>query len=76
MSTVTYSHNDIAAGDAAATAPRRGFWSRIFEGIARAQQRRAEREIVRFLATHGGLLTDDMERELMRRVTGNGSRPL
>ena len=36
------------------------------------QQRRAEREIARFLATRGPL-TDEVEREIMRRLSG--SRP-
>ena len=35
-----------------------------------AQQRRAEREIARYLANRGGLLTDDMEREITQRLGG------
>ena len=42
-----------------------GFLTALIE----SQQRRADREIARFIASHGGLLTDDMEREIMRRLT-------
>jgi hypothetical protein len=76
MSTLTYTHRDMAPAGQAEAAPRRGFWSRVFDAISRAQERRAEREIARFLANHGGLLTDDMERELMQRLTGQGKRTL
>jgi hypothetical protein len=41
-----------------------------------SQQRRADREIARFLASHGGLLTDEVEREIMRRVTRSDRRAL
>jgi len=76
MSTLTYTHRDMAPAGQVEAAPRRGFWSRVFDAISQTQQRRAEREIARFLANHGGLLTDDMERELMQRLTGQGKRPL
>jgi len=36
----------------------------------RSRQRRAEREIAAYLSRHGGLLTDDMEREIMLRLEG------
>jgi hypothetical protein len=42
----------------------------MFDALVETQQRRAEREIARYLATHGGLLTDDAEREIMRRLAG------
>ena len=74
MSTLTYSQTDAAEAEAAA--PRRGFLHRLYEGIILAQERRAEREIARYLAMHGGLLTDDMEREMMQRLTGQRKRPL
>jgi hypothetical protein len=76
MSTLTYTHRDMAPAGQTEAVPRRGFWSRVFDAISRAQERRAEREIARFLANHGGLLTDDMERELMQRLSGQGKRPL
>jgi hypothetical protein len=74
MSTLTYSQTGVAEAEAAS--PRRGFWHRVYEGIVKAQERRAEREIARYLESHGGLLTDDMERQLMERLTGRVRRPL
>ena len=76
MSTLTYTHRDMAPAEQVEAAPRRGFWRRVYDRIVEAQQRRAEREIARYLASHGGLLTDSMERELMQRLTGQGKRPL
>ena len=43
--------------------------ARVYNFIIQSQQRRAEREIAHFLATRGPL-TDDVERELMRRLSG------
>ena len=74
MSTLTYSRTGVA--EAEAVSPRRGFWHRVYEGIVKAQERRAEREIARYLESHGGLLTDDMERQVMERLTGRARRPL
>ena len=78
MSTLTYANRDTATVAAPAhDAPaRKPIWRRMFDALVETQQRRAEREIARYLATHGGLLTDDMEREMMRRLTGSGRRPL
>ena len=39
-----------------------------------SQQRRAEREIAAYLASHGGLFTDDTEREIMQRLSGSAKR--
>jgi hypothetical protein len=80
MSTLTYSHDSIVASAAEAAAPsqnqgeRKSIWRRIFDGMVASQQRRAEREIARYLSSHGGLFTDDMEREIMRRMSGNTKR--
>jgi hypothetical protein len=43
---------------------------RIFAGIDRWEQRRAEREAARFIADHGGRFTDDIERRLFERLAG------
>ncbi len=51
-------------------AERPGFWHRVFERMVAAQQRRAEREIAAYLGSRGGLLTDDMEREISERLSG------
>ncbi len=73
MSTLTYSHGHVPANEHAGTAEatgRPGFWRRVFDRMVAAQQRRAEREIALFLRSHGGLLTDDMEREINGRLSG------
>jgi hypothetical protein len=74
MSTLTYTDRDIASL-AAEQRPlvRKSIWRRLGHAFVQAQQRRAEREIARYLASHGGLMTDDMEREIMRRLTGGRS---
>ena len=76
MSTLTYTHGTAATVErgTADTTPRRSFWRRVYEAMIASQQRRAEREIAAYLSTHGGLFTDDMEREMMRRLSGNSRR--
>ena len=49
--------------------PRKSLWRRFSTWLIESQQRRADREIARFIASHGGLFTDDMERQMMRRLT-------
>jgi len=72
MSTLTYTENDYAAARStgARAAAHRGLWQRAYDAIMRSQQRRAEREIAAYLSCHGGLLTDEMEREIMQRLEG------
>ena len=48
---------------------RKPLWRRVFDTLIESQQRRADREMARFIASHGGLFTDDMERQMMRRLT-------
>jgi len=75
MSTLTYASRDIAAVAPAPERPaRKSIWRRVANSFVEAQQRRAAREIARYLASHGGLMTDGMERELMRRLAGSGGR--
>jgi hypothetical protein len=71
MRSLTYTDSGYAArgagtGRVKPTAP----WRRAYAAIMRSQQRRAEREIAAYLGSHGGLLTDDMEREIMHRLQG------
>lgn len=74
MSTLTYTNRDMAAAEAADAKPaRKPFLSRFLDAIVASQQRRAEREIARFLANRGPL-TDEVEREIMRRLSG--AKPL
>src|ERR1700674_3628010 len=72
MSTLTYSHDSVAtpAAEAAGKGQRRPFWRRAVDAVIASQQRRAEREIATYLASHGGLFTDDTEREIMQRLSG------
>ena len=72
MSTLTYSHDAATApaAEAIERGERRPFWRRVYDGIVAAQQRRAEREIAAYLASHGGVFTDDTEREIMQRLSG------
>jgi len=46
---------------------KRGLFLRIFDAIEQANMRRTEREIVCYLGTTGGKLTDEVEREIERR---------
>ena len=48
----------------------RSLWRRGLDAILTGQQRRADREIARFLATRGRI-TDDIEREIERRFLFN-----
>ena len=70
MSTLTYTDSTFApaAPEAEKTATK-SLWRRVFDTLIESQQRRADREIARFIASHGGLFTDDMERQVMRRLT-------
>jgi hypothetical protein len=74
MSTTTYTPHYAGTGTAAATSPRKSFWRRAFDRLVETQQRRADREIARFLESHGGLLTDDTERQIMEHLSRR-SRP-
>lgn len=74
MSTLTYTARDAASAAAVdATPARKPLLARLYDTIVASQQRRAEREIGRYLANRGPL-TDEIEREIMRRLSG--SRPL
>jgi hypothetical protein len=71
MSTLTYANPGYAAPHGKdEAAKRKSFWRRLYEALQNSQQRRAEIEIARYLRGHGGLLTDDMEREIMDRLSG------
>lgn len=48
-----------------------GFWRRLSDAVWNYRQRRAEREIGRFIQSRGGHLTDALERDLMRHVTSS-----
>jgi hypothetical protein len=74
MSTLTYAgHDAVAAETTAAKSPRTSLFARLYDTMVMSQQERAEREIGRYLANRGPL-TDEIEREIMRRLSG--ARPL
>lgn len=56
-----------AASPRPAFSPLRQFIASIADAISAANQRRAHREIGRFVARNGGLLTDDVERQIGNR---------
>lgn len=66
MSTTTVSAHFAPAE---AIAPRKSIWRRFIDRLIETQQLRADREIARFLESHGGLLTDDMERQIMASLS-------
>lgn len=57
------------AGDAA----KPGLLRRFYESFMRARQRQADRAIARYFEQSNRVLTDETEREMMRRLmSGNG----
>jgi hypothetical protein len=65
---MAYAPSAIAARDLAQIRkPRRNWLLRVIDAIERANMRRAEREIERFLGGSGAKLTDESEREIERR---------
>lgn len=56
------------------TAPKRGLLMRLFDAMAAARMRQAEREVARYLAETGGKFTDESEREIERRFLATPSR--
>ena len=73
MSTLAFRATHDATAD---TSRRSGFWRRLYEGFMASRQRRADLEIARYIERHGGVLTDDMERQIMRRLAGVGRGPV
>lgn len=53
--------------DADSARPRAGFFARVLAAMIEARERAAEREIERYIANHGGVLTDSIERDLSRQ---------
>jgi hypothetical protein len=72
MSTLTTTTGVLvpSAREVKSTVTRKPFWRLIFEAMITSRQRQADREIAAYVAGHGGPLTDEMEREIMRRVIG------
>ena len=53
----------------------RGILRRIVAASERSDQRRVEREAERFIAKHGGRLTDDLERQLTEHFKSRSFLP-
>jgi hypothetical protein len=74
MSTLTTTSSDaLFPASTEAKPARKPFLRSVYEAIVASRERRAEREIAAYIERHGGLLTDDMEREIMRHLNGHGS---
>ena len=74
----TAHHKDFAryvgtsrAHDATHLPERTGLWRGLLTAIRNHRQRRAEREVARFIQSRGGHLTDELERDLMRHMTAS-----
>jgi hypothetical protein len=52
-------------------AMKTGIWQRFLMAVGNARQSRTDRQIARFIQDRGGYLTDEIERELMRRMTAS-----
>jgi hypothetical protein len=48
---------------------------RVVDAIGASRQRQAERDIARVVAARGGRITDDLEREMTRRLTASDWSP-
>jgi hypothetical protein len=71
MSTLTTTTHDVLIpADTTAKPARKSVWRWLYEAIAASRERRAEREIAAYIERHGGRLTDDLEREMMRHLNG------
>ncbi len=57
---------------ATSAAPRKGLLARLYDAIMDGRQRRAQRDIDRYVATHGRRMTDSLEREINARLLGDG----
>jgi hypothetical protein len=65
----------LTAPESASACASPGILARIFAAIDRSRQRRAEQEAGRFIANHGGRLTDDIERQIGEQFIGRGFPP-
>jgi hypothetical protein len=60
---------DLAAAPSVITTRKpvkAGFFKRFYAAMIASRQRTAEREIERYIAARGGVITDQIERELSR----------
>ncbi len=72
---VHFPRTRVPASPVTPARPRGGIFQRIFAAIERSRQRRIEREAGRFIAKHGGRITDDVERQMNGYFSGGGFPP-
>lgn len=70
MSSIAVHTQGTAAAVGSAEASK-SFWHKVYDRMVHGQQARAEKAVAAYLASHGGLLTDDMEREIMAKFSAN-----
>jgi hypothetical protein len=58
-------------GQAAGDAAKPGLLRRLYDSFVAARQKSADDELNRYFARHGRLLTDEIERDMMRRTISN-----
>jgi hypothetical protein len=68
-------HTRVPASASTPACSRGGIFKRIFAAVERSRQRRIEQEAGRFIAKHGGRITDDVERQLNGHFSGGGFPP-
>jgi hypothetical protein len=68
-------HTRVPASANTPACSRGGIFKRIFAAVERSRQRRIEQEAGRFIAKHGGRITDDVERQLNGHFSGGGFPP-
>jgi hypothetical protein len=72
MSTLIYPNSTVAAPSAPLHLPKwTSLWRSLCATLIAARQRQVEREIAVYLERHGGQLSDQLERDIMRRLTGS-----
>jgi hypothetical protein len=67
---MAFAHSVLTSHTFAPRAPKFGFFRRLLDAMRESRAREAEREVGRYLATHGGKFTDEAEREIERRFFG------
>lgn len=72
MSTATLHHDRLSTRPAVPRIAQnrssaRGLLARLWNGVSKANRRREEAEISRYIQLHGGKVTDSLERDIERR---------
>lgn len=62
--------SDTRAKSRPAAPPLPSVWRRVLNSLWASRQRQADMEIARYLSLNGGHLTDNVEREIGRRLSG------